>query len=83
MHMQSSHLLSPDPAAPFPNLIYKDVTQKVLSSRSPKWSSWTISSYTVYEDTIRHACSWSSFNSLFANLNGCIEGLDLHSLAFS
>ncbi|PYI12642.1 hypothetical protein BO78DRAFT_402522 [Aspergillus sclerotiicarbonarius CBS 121057] len=73
--MQSCNLLSPRPAAPFPNLKYKCLVQQVLSFKSPQWR--TPSSY--YYD---HNCSASSFTSLFEELDKspAIKGLDLYSL---
>ncbi|KAJ5193344.1 hypothetical protein N7449_009486 [Penicillium cf. viridicatum] len=75
MNMGSIHLLSPKPAAPFPSLNYNDLTQKVLSFTSPEWydSSCRYSGYL-------HRCPDSSFASIFANLNVCVQGLDLNSL---
>lgn len=80
MEMQSNNLLSPKPAAPFPNLNYKSLTRKISLFTSPEWSESFTSSKrrTVYP----HECSDSDFESLFPNLHDSIEGLDLDSLDY-
>ncbi|CAG8127087.1 unnamed protein product [Penicillium nalgiovense] len=83
MQMQSSQLLSPKPAAPFPRLDYKVLRSKILSFKSPKWSNCNQARdpggyYNT--NTARHTCPDSSFATLFANFNECIEGLDLNGL---
>ncbi|RAL02499.1 uncharacterized protein BO80DRAFT_379015 [Aspergillus ibericus CBS 121593] len=74
--MHSSNLLSPRPAAPFPNLIYKDLVQQLLAFKSPRWYGYDSSSY---YDSYSHQCSASSFKSIFRNLDSTVHGLDLES----
>jgi hypothetical protein len=77
--MHSNDLLSPRPAAPFPNLNYKYLVWKVLSFASPQWRG-PYSGYASYGSNYPHNCYDSSFTSLFGKLNDAIEGLDLDDL---
>lgn len=78
--MHSNDLLSPRPAAPFPDLNYKYLVWKVLSFASPRWKD-SSSGYSSYGSRNCHNCSDSSFASLFGQLNDAIEGLDLDNLS--
>ena len=71
MQMQSCHLL-PIPMPPYPTISFKYFTQSVLTFTSPKWSNGYGSNY--------HKCANSSFESLSANLNNSIEGLNSNTL---
>lgn len=77
IQMESIHLLPSTPEAPFLSWNYNDLRQKVLSFQSPQWcdSSNTYSSFRY-----PHGCFYSSFPSIFENLNVCVQGLDLNSL---
>jgi hypothetical protein len=75
--MHSIDLLSPRPAAPFSNLKYRNLVQKVSSFTSPQWYD---SGYSSYSSRYCHSCPDSSFTSLFGELNDAIEGLDLNNL---
>ncbi|CAI7658096.1 unnamed protein product [Penicillium crustosum] len=76
MQMESVHLLSPTPEAPFPGWNYNDLREKVLSFQSPQWCRFH--GYSTYWQS--HVCPDSSFTSIFANLDACVQGLDLNSL---
>lgn len=75
--MQSNALLSPRLAAPFPNLNYKILVQKVLSFISPGWYGPS-----SHKARYQHSCLHSSFESLFGGLNDTIRGLGLESLIY-
>ncbi|KUM59959.1 hypothetical protein ACN42_g7184 [Penicillium freii] len=79
IHMESIDILSPKRAARFPNLNYNDLTQKVLSFTSPQWYDLS-SGDSGYRIVYDHACPNSSFASIFADLNVCVQGLDLNSI---
>ncbi|KAL6230203.1 hypothetical protein BDW75DRAFT_234590 [Aspergillus navahoensis] len=74
--LQQNALLWPRPEAPFPNLNYKSLVQRVLSFISPEWygPSWRGATYQ------QHDCPDSSFESIIGELKDTIEGLDLDSL---
>jgi hypothetical protein len=78
--MHSNDLLSPRPAAPFPNLNYKYLVRKVLSFVSPQWKD-SYSGYSDYGSSYPHNCYDSSFTSLFGKLNDAIEGLNLDNVS--
>lgn len=74
--MKSSNLLSPRPQAPFRNMNYEDLVQKVLAFKPPRWyGSYT--SYMSYRSSDFHDCPDASFASLFATLKVPLEGLSL------
>ncbi|CAI7575171.1 unnamed protein product [Penicillium viridicatum] len=79
IHMESIGILPPKPAGPFPNLSYNDLTRKVSSFTSPQWYDRS-SGYSGYRTVYAHACPNSSFTSIFADLNVCVQGLDLNSI---
>lgn len=60
--------LSQRPMIPFPKMNYKSLVKKVLSFKSPEWSSCR---------SRCHIYSHSSFLDLFRDLNDSIEGLDI------
>lgn len=70
MHLNA--LLSLRPVAPFPDLNYRSLVQKVLSFRSPVWYG-QFSYYSSYQ----HNCQYSTFKLLFDVLEDTIEGHDL------
>ena len=70
--MHSNDLLSLRPVAPFPDLNYRSLMQKVLSFRSPVWYG-PVSYYSNY----RHSCRYSTFKLLFDVLEDTLEGHDL------
>ncbi|KAH8693843.1 hypothetical protein BGW36DRAFT_463486 [Talaromyces proteolyticus] len=73
--IQSNRLLSPRPVAPFLRLNYKQLVQSLLSFQSPQWSSQAYSTVSPF-----HSCDYSSFESIFGQLNDSIDGLQLDSL---
>ncbi|KAJ5731576.1 uncharacterized protein N7483_006084 [Penicillium malachiteum] len=84
IHMNSYDLLSPKPEAPFMNLTYHSLVQRVLAFQSPQWYSplsgySDYSSFSSYRSNSRHsphACSNASFKSIFTMLKGYLEGLE-------
>lgn len=71
--MHSKALLSLRPVAPFPDLSYRSLVQKVLSFRSPVWYDST-----SYYHSYRHKCDYSTFELLFGVLEDTVEGHDLN-----
>ncbi|RAL16792.1 BTB/POZ domain-containing protein [Aspergillus homomorphus CBS 101889] len=70
--MYLNNLLSLRPVAPFPDLSYRSLVQKVSSFRSPAWYS-----HKSYNPSYRHDCVDSTFELLIGVLEDTIEGLDL------
>ncbi|PYH75518.1 hypothetical protein BO82DRAFT_359969 [Aspergillus uvarum CBS 121591] len=71
MHLNDLFWLRP--VAPFPDLSYRSLVQKVLSFRSPVWYGPT-----SYRSNYRHNCVSSTFELLFGVLEDTIEGQDLN-----
>ncbi|EQL37997.1 hypothetical protein BDFG_01014 [Blastomyces dermatitidis ATCC 26199] len=74
-HMHSNNLLSPRPVAPFEELNYRDLIDKLLSLQEPRWFSSLSESY--YESISRHDCQDSALISPRGALVNNMEGLSL------
>ncbi|KAJ5667185.1 hypothetical protein N7507_003049 [Penicillium longicatenatum] len=75
IQMQSSKLLLPKSETPFPGLTYNCLVQKISTFTSPKWSSFY--RYNYAHNCSEHYCSDASFESIFEELKGSLEGLKL------
>ncbi|RAL17422.1 uncharacterized protein BO97DRAFT_430430 [Aspergillus homomorphus CBS 101889] len=74
--MESHHLLSLRPVAPYRRLGLHQLVKNVKAFKSPEWCTRPA----PYYHNI-HQCAHSSFASLFGELNGCVAGLELSKLA--
>ena len=69
---------SPRTEAPYPDISYKSLVQKIQSFTLPCWYSRGL--YSSYSPNYRHSCQDLLFANLLGVADDVIKGLDLHDL---